>query len=59
MIIVDSFAFMFAGPGIVSPTIKRLVQPADLAPTFAALLGMSPPASARGTALPEVFRNEK
>jgi arylsulfatase A-like enzyme len=35
--------------------IYRRVQPADVAPTLSALLGMSPPASAQGTGLPEVF----
>jgi len=47
---------IFAGNRIESQIIYRLVQPADLAPTLAALLGMSPPASAQGTVLPEVFK---
>jgi predicted AlkP superfamily pyrophosphatase or phosphodiesterase len=47
---------IFAGSGIPSQIIYRLVQPADVAPTIAALLGMSPPASAQGVVLPEVFR---
>ena len=46
---------IFAGSGIESQVIYRAVQPADVAPTLAALLGMSPPASAQGTVLPEVF----
>jgi predicted AlkP superfamily pyrophosphatase or phosphodiesterase len=46
---------IFAGPGIPARTVYRPVQPADIAPTLAALLGMSPPASAQGTVLPEVF----
>ena len=46
---------IFAGNRIKSQMIYRPVQPADLAPTLAALLGMSPPASAQGTVLPEVF----
>jgi predicted AlkP superfamily pyrophosphatase or phosphodiesterase len=46
---------IFAGPGIPSQIIYRQIQPADVAPTMAALLGMSPPASAQGTVLPEVF----
>jgi len=46
---------VFAGPGIPASLIQRRVQPADLAPTLAALLGMSPPASAQGTVLKEVF----
>jgi len=48
---------IFAGPGIAAATHYRRVQPADVAPTLAALLGMSPPASAQGNALPEVFSN--
>ncbi len=47
---------IFAGSGIASQVIYRQIQPADVAPTLAALLGMSPPASAHGTVLPEVFR---
>jgi len=46
---------IFVSSRIASQMIYRLVQPADLAPTLAALLGMSPPASAQGTVLPEVF----
>jgi len=46
---------IFSGPGIRSGITYRRVQPADVAPTLAALLGMSPPASAQGSVLPEVF----
>jgi predicted AlkP superfamily pyrophosphatase or phosphodiesterase len=46
---------IFAGPGVPAGKVYRPVQPADVAPTLAALLGMSPPASAQGTVLPEVF----
>jgi predicted AlkP superfamily pyrophosphatase or phosphodiesterase len=46
---------IFAGNGINAKIIYRRVQPADVAPTLSALLGMSPPASAQGTVLPEVF----
>ena len=46
---------IFAGSQINSQVIYRQIQPADVAPTLAALLGMSPPASAQGTVLPEVF----
>ena len=46
---------IFAGSQIASQVIYRQIQPADVAPTLAALLGMSPPASAQGTVLPEVF----
>jgi len=48
---------IFSGPGINAVTIYRQVQPADIAPTIAAYLGMSPPASAQGSVLPEVFGN--
>jgi predicted AlkP superfamily pyrophosphatase or phosphodiesterase len=50
---------IFAGNRIKSQIIYRPVQPADLAPTLAALLGMSPPASAQGTVLPEVFNQKE
>ncbi len=46
---------IFAGAGIPSQLVYRQIQPADVAPTLAALLGMSPPASAQGSVLPEVF----
>jgi len=46
---------IFLGPGIRSQTIHHLVHPVDVAPTMAALLGMTPPSSAQGTPLEEVF----
>ena len=46
---------IFAGPGVPASAVHRQIQPADVAPTLAALLGMSPPGSAQGTVLPEVF----
>ena len=46
---------IFAGAGMASKMVFRRVQPADVAPTLSALLGMSPPASAQGSVLPEVF----
>ncbi len=46
---------IFAGAGIPSQMIYRQIQPADVAPTLSALLGMTAPASAQGTVLPEVF----
>jgi len=46
---------IFAGPGIPATRVQRRVQPADVAPTLAAILGMSPPASAQGNVLKEVF----
>jgi predicted AlkP superfamily pyrophosphatase or phosphodiesterase len=50
---------IFAGIRIPSQFIYRQIQPADVAPTLSALLGMSPPASAQGTVLPEVFGEMK
>lgn len=47
---------IFAGAGIDSGIVRRRIEPADVAPTLAALLGMSPPASAQGRVLPEVLR---
>jgi predicted AlkP superfamily pyrophosphatase or phosphodiesterase len=46
---------VFAGAGMDAQMVYRRIQPADVAPTLSALLGMSPPASAQGTVLPEVF----
>ncbi|UCH49858.1 MAG: alkaline phosphatase family protein [Betaproteobacteria bacterium] len=46
---------IFYGPGIGSRTVRRLVHPADVAPTVTALLGMTGPASATGTVLVEVI----
>lgn len=39
---------IFAGPGIDAQTVHRLVHPVDVAPTIAALLGMTPPAAPKG-----------
>jgi predicted AlkP superfamily pyrophosphatase or phosphodiesterase len=47
---------IFMGPGISSITVHRRVHPVDVAPTLAALLGMTPPGSAQGTPLEEVFQ---
>ena len=46
---------IFAGAGMKEKVVHRRIQPADVAPTLSALLGMSPPASAQGIVLPEVF----
>ena len=46
---------MFAGPGITPKRVGRLVEPADVAPTVAAVLGMTPPAASTGQPLVEVF----
>ena len=37
-------------------TVHRRVHPVDVAPTIAALLGMTPPGSAQGSSLDEVFQ---
>ena len=50
---------IFAGHGIPAGVVFRPVQPADVAPTLAALLGMSPPASAQGTVPPEVLEGRR
>lgn len=46
---------VFMGPGIQPKTVHRRVHPVDVAPTIAALLGMTPPGSAQGSPLEEVF----
>ena len=46
---------LFVVPGHSQSQVHRAVQPADLAPTLSALLGMTPPASAQGVTLPEVL----
>ncbi len=45
---------MFAGPGISPRQENRLVHPVDVAPTIAAVLGMSGPGAATGSVLEEV-----
>jgi predicted AlkP superfamily pyrophosphatase or phosphodiesterase len=47
---------IFAGPGIPARRIHRRVSTVDVAPTLAALLGMSPPSSADGSALEDVLQ---
>jgi predicted AlkP superfamily pyrophosphatase or phosphodiesterase len=47
---------IFVGPGIDAQTVHRLVHPVDVAPTIAAVLGITPPGSAQGSALEEVLR---
>ena len=47
---------IFVGDGIPTRVVHRRVQPADVAPTIAALLGMTPPASSQGTVLVEVLQ---
>ena len=47
---------IFMGPGIQTKMVHRRVHPVDVAPTIAALLGMTPPGSAQGSLLEEVFQ---
>lgn len=46
---------IFAGAGIDSEIVNRLVHPVDVAPTIAGILGMTAPSSANGVPLEEVF----
>jgi predicted AlkP superfamily pyrophosphatase or phosphodiesterase len=48
---------VFVAAGVEARHVHRPVHPVDVAPTIAALLGMSPPASARGTVLHEVAQS--
>jgi predicted AlkP superfamily pyrophosphatase or phosphodiesterase len=50
---------VFMGPNMNAKKIHRLVHPVDVAPTIAALLGMTSPASARGNVLKEVIQREE
>jgi len=47
---------IFMGPGTQSKVVHRRVHPVDVAPTIAELLGMTPPGSAQGSLLEEVFQ---
>jgi predicted AlkP superfamily pyrophosphatase or phosphodiesterase len=47
---------IFFGPAIQPKMVHRRVHPVDVAPTIAAILGMTPPGSAEGSALEEVLR---
>jgi predicted AlkP superfamily pyrophosphatase or phosphodiesterase len=47
---------IFAGAKMKSKIVHRLVHPVDVAPTIANLLGMTPPSSAQGLLLKEVFQ---
>ncbi len=48
---------MFAGPGIAAQRLDRAVGPESIAPTLAALLGVTPPAAATGPVLEAVAAN--
>ncbi|MBX9671334.1 MAG: alkaline phosphatase family protein [Candidatus Obscuribacterales bacterium] len=45
---------MFAGPGVPSQTVARLVGPHDIVPTIANILGIKPPSGSVGTVLTEI-----
>jgi predicted AlkP superfamily pyrophosphatase or phosphodiesterase len=47
---------IFFGPAIQAKTVHRRVHPVDIAPTIAAIMGITPPGSAVGTGLEEVLR---
>ena len=47
---------IFFGSAIQPKMVHRRVHPVDVAPTIAAILGMTPPGSAEGSALEEVLR---
>ena len=46
---------MFAGAGLQSQSVSRLITPYDVAPTLSAFLGVKPPSAAIGNPLPEVL----
>jgi predicted AlkP superfamily pyrophosphatase or phosphodiesterase len=47
---------IFTGPSIQARTVHRVVHPVDVAPTMAALLGITSPGAAQGSPLREVFK---
>jgi predicted AlkP superfamily pyrophosphatase or phosphodiesterase len=46
---------IFAGPGVDTQAVHRLVHPVDVAPTIAVFMGMNPPGAAQGSPLIEVL----
>ena len=46
---------IFAGPGITPATVRREVEPASVAPTIAALLGIEAPSGSSVGPLEEVL----
>jgi len=50
---------IFAGAGISSRVVHRLVHPVDVAPTLSALLGMTAPGAAKGTILGEALEDDE
>jgi hypothetical protein len=47
---------VFYGPGIDAAAVARDVEPASIAPTLAALLGIKAPSGNSAPVLPEVLR---
>jgi arylsulfatase A-like enzyme len=50
-------SFVVAGPGVAAGVDLGIVRQIDLAPTLAALLGLPPPAQARGVVLEQALRS--
>jgi hypothetical protein len=48
-------SFLFMGSGMRPQTVHCRVHPVDIRPAIAAVLGMTPPGSAQGSSLEEVF----
>jgi predicted AlkP superfamily pyrophosphatase or phosphodiesterase len=56
----DTFVpIIFAGAGVRAQKVARPVQPADIAPTLSAVLGVKPPSGAVGAPLVEVLRERR
>jgi len=49
---------IFAGYKLKGKVINRAIEPRDIAPTLAKLVGAKPPSGASGMLLPEILRNE-
>jgi len=56
----DTFVpVIFAGAGVAARKVSRPVQPADIAPTLSAVLGVKPPSGTVGSPLVEVLGDMK
>jgi predicted AlkP superfamily pyrophosphatase or phosphodiesterase len=56
----DTFVpLFFAGAGVKAQKVARPVQPADIAPTLSAILGVKPPSGAVGEPLAEVLEERR
>ena len=49
----------FAGAGVKAQKVARPVQPADIAPTLSAILGVKPPSGSVGAPLVEVVGEQR